>query len=406
MKPVSIIGMGVSPEDLTASHLRVLQAAEVLVGGRRLLSLFDDHPAEKKEIKKNLKEILEYVQTQRKDKQVVVLASGDPLFFGIGAFLSRHIGTEEVVVYPNISSIAAAFARIKESWNDAALVSLHGRSADRELATVLRRHDKVAVLTDPTHNPQWLATYLDRLGLAAVRMCVLECLGSDQERFQWCTPAEAGRMTFAEPNVVIIKRAEPGVSGMPGQVVIGAPDDWYTHQKGLITKAEVRAVTLSKLRLGDGQILWDLGAGSGSVAIEASTFIKAGQIYAVEKDARRIRQIEMNRDRFGIGNLGIVQATLPDGLENLPQPDRIFIGGGGKRLGGIIETAAARLAAGGIMVINTVLIKNLDVAVETFKQCDLNTELIQVQISRGRAMPWDQRLEAQNPVWIVTGSKK
>lgn len=406
MKPVSIIGMGVSAEDLTASHLKVLQAADVLVGGRRLLALFSDHPAEKKEIKKNLKEILDYVQIQRKDKQVVVLASGDPLFFGIGAFLSKHIGTEEVVVYPNISSIAAAFARIKESWNDAALVSLHGRKADREMATVLRRHDKVAVLTDPTHNPQWIAKHLDRLGLAAARMCVLECLGSDQERFQWYTPAEAGRMTFVEPNVVIIQQTEPGASGMPGEVVIGAPDDWYTHRRGLITKAEVRAVTLSKLRLADGQILWDLGAGSGSVAIEASTFIKAGRIYAVEKDAQRIRQIERNRDRFGVRNLQIVQATLPDGLENLPEPDRIFIGGGGKRLGAIIRAAAARLTARGIMVINTVLIKNLDVAVETLKQYDLNTELIQVQISRGREMPWDQRLEAQNPVWIITGSKK
>ena len=204
----------------------------------------------------------------------------------------------------------------------------------------------------------------------------------------------------------IIQQTEPGASGMPGEIVIGAPDDWYTHRRGLITKAEVRAVTLSKLRLADGQILWDLGAGSGSVAIEASTFIKAGRIYAVEKDAQRIRQIEMNRDRFGVRNLQIVQATLPDGLENLPEPDRIFIGGGGKRLGAIIRAAAARLTARGIMVSNTVLIKNLDVAVETLKQYDLNTELIQVQISRGREMPWDQRLEAQNPVWIVTGSKQ
>ena len=406
MKPVSIIGMGTSADDLTAKHLAVIQAADVLVGGKRLLAWFNDHPAEKKEIDKNLKEILAYIQTQRKDKQVAVLASGDPLFYGIGAYLSKTLGTEDVIIYPNISSVAVAFARIKESWHDAALISLHGRQSQQELAKAIRGHRKVAVLTDPDNNPQWLAKYIERLAVGAIRMCVLEHLGSDAERVQWMTPAQARQKSFADPNVVIIKRDEVAAADASGEVVLGAPDDWYEHQQGLITKAEVRAVTLSKLRLVDHHVLWDLGAGSGSVAIEAAMFIKTGQLYAVEKNNERIRHIEINRDKFGVPNLQVIQATLPDGLQELPDPDRIFIGGGGKHLAAIIDAAAARLTAKGIMVINTVLIKNVDVALETMGKCDLKTDLVQLQVSRGKAMPWDQRLEAQNPVWIIAGHKE
>jgi precorrin-6B C5,15-methyltransferase / cobalt-precorrin-6B C5,C15-methyltransferase len=189
-------------------------------------------------------------------------------------------------------------------------------------------------------------------------------------------------------------------------LLLGAPDAWFEHEKGLITKAEIRAVTLSKLRLGPRHTLWDLGAGSGSVGIEAALFITAGKIIAVEKDPRRVAQIKANAKRFGVKNLRAVQAAVPEGLAGLPRPHRVFIGGGGRHLPGIITAAARCLRPDGILVVNTVLLKNLDAAAETLRQLGFRTEIVQVQVLRGQDMPFSARLEALNPVWIITGVRR
>jgi len=174
----------------------------------------------------------------------------------------------------------------------------------------------------------------------------------------------------------------------------------------LITKAEIRAVTLSKLRLMPDHILWDLGAGSGSISIEASIFIKSGRIFAIEKNPERIIHIENNRKRFNVTNLEIIQSELPDGLDNLPAPDRIFIGGGGKNLEKIIRSSSGYLMQDGVIVINTILISNIDVAMSTLKSQGFITDIVQAQISRGQQMPLGKRLNAENPVWIISGEKR
>jgi precorrin-6Y C5,15-methyltransferase (decarboxylating) len=181
------------------------------------------------------------------------------------------------------------------------------------------------------------------------------------------------------------------------------PDGCFIHQAGLITKSEVRAVSLSKLQLLPNHVLWDLGAGSGAVSIEASFLLKKGRIYAIEKNSQRIEQIKQNKRRFKVKNLNIVQSVLPQGLDDLPAPDRVFIGGGGKELSSIIKTAAAALKSNGIIVINTVLIPSLEIAKKTLSQLGFETDIIQIQINRGSNMPWGERLEAQNPVWILRG---
>ena len=234
------------------------------------------------------------------------------------------------------------------------------------------------------------------------KICVLEALGSVSEKINWYTLAEAARMKFTDPNMVVLKRS-PSDTKDKERLFLGAPDNWYDHQKGLITKSEIRAITLSKLRLATDHILWDLGAGSGSVAAEAALLIKKGKIFAVEKKSERVTQIKNNKKRFAIGNLKAIQAELPQGLEGLPRPDRIFIGGGGKQLKSIITAAAQYLKPKGVMVINTVLIPNVEAARATLEKLDFETEVIQAQINRSRQMPWAARLEAQNPVWIISG---
>jgi precorrin-6Y C5,15-methyltransferase (decarboxylating) len=405
MKAVNIIGMGMGPEDLTARHKSIIERADILVGGRRLLEQFSGIPAQKKQIGKDIDGIIEFVRAQSKRQKIVVLASGDPLFYGIGARMTGALGARRVRIYPNISSVAAAFARIKEPWNDAAIISLHGRKNEDKLFSALEIENKIAVFTDPKKNPAWLAARLIEKEFSNFKMCVFEALGSDSERFDWYTLPKAAKMKFAGPNMVVLKR-NPLESKLNRKLYLGAPDSAYDHRGGLITKSEIRAITLSKLRLETHHTLWDLGAGSGSISIEASLFIKKGKIITVEKNLERIEHIKNNQKQFKVRNLNVIQATLPQGLSRLPRPDRIFIGGGGKDLKTIVTAAAKYLKPDGRIVINTVLIPNLQALMAALSRLKFETDVIQVQINRSRQMPWAERFEAQNPVWIISGFRK
>jgi precorrin-6B C5,15-methyltransferase / cobalt-precorrin-6B C5,C15-methyltransferase len=405
MKTVTIIGMGMGPKDLTAEHIKIIEKADILVGGQRLLDYFDRCDAQKKAVDKNLKGIIDFIKKRMTSQSIVVLSSGDPLFFGIGARLIKTLGAQNVNIYPNISSVAAAFARIKEPWNSVRVVSLHGRNNEGLLLKTLEKENLVAVFTDPKNNPARLAQHLMEENFIDFKMCVLESIGTPAERFAWYRLDRAAAMAFMEPNLVILKRnAEDLKEGRP--LHLGLPDNCYDHQRGLITKSEIRAVTLAKLRLLQYHILWDLGAGSGSVSIEASLLVPSGKVFAFEKNPARIQQIEINKRRFGVKNLKIVQTVLPEGLEDLPRPDRIFIGGGGRDLEKIINTAVTFLKPKGLVVVNTVLMQNIQTATATLKALDFVTNQVQVQINRSRAMPWGDRLDAQNPVWIISGIRK
>ncbi len=402
---IDVVGMGLGPDDLTANHRCIIERAEILIGGKRLLAFFSDGPAEKKVIGKDLNEVIAYIRRRMARKSIVVLASGDPLFFGIGASLIEAFGPERVTIHPNVSSVAAAFARIKEPWTGVRMLSLHGRDNPSELLKALAEEDRIAILTDPERHPAWLARLILAKQGGGFRMAVMEALGTALERHRWYSLEKAAATKFTEPNIVVLKR-DPQPSVARRRPALGTPDEWFDHRQGLITKSEVRAVTLAKLRLEAGQVLWDLGAGSGSVAIEASLFIGRGRIVAVEKDPLRVAQIRANAERFGVRNLRIVQAVLPSGLERLPKPDRIFIGGGGRDLAPIIAEAVRCLNPGGIVVVNAVLLQNMHEAQTALQRHGFATETVQVQILRSAPMPWSERLEALNPVWIITGSRK
>ena len=397
--------MGLSPEDLTARHLRIIESADVLVGGQRLLDCFKETTAHKQVIDKNIAKAVQFIKDQMVRRSVVVLASGDPLFFGIGSILIKALGPDNVDIYPNVSSVAAAFARIKEPWSQVKVISLHGRKNDEAIIKALNEGKTVAVFTDPTNNPSRIAKRLIAADFVFMKMCVLESLGNSTERFDWYHLEQASEMTFSEPNLLILKRIS-GEGGMEKTAHLGIPDQYFDHEKGLITKSEIRAVSLAKLQLGPGQILWDLGAGSGSISIEASVLVRDGQIIAVEKNEKRIAQIRTNIEQFKVTNVEIVQAVLPDGLDDLAPPDRIFIGGGGQNLKEIIKKAVSFLRVNGIVVINTVLLPNVFAATETLETLGFKTSMVQVQVNHSRQMPWAERLEAQNPVWIISGSGK
>ena len=342
------------------------------------------------------------------DKKVVVLASGDANFFGIGPLIVKSVGADNVCIHPNITAVSAAFSRLKQSWSNVKVISLHGTGSERrsgdDLLEAVCQNEKIAVFTDPEKTPSWIAKLLLKNGLNHLRICVCENLGGKDESLLWVSLEECANKTFADLNLVVIFNTKPETQ-RNDDIYQGMPESAYAHEGGLITKAEIRILTLGKLRLSPHHVMWDLGAGSGSVSIEASIYVTDGKIIAIERKSERCEHIRQNRDKFRIRNLDIVRATLPEGLSRLPVPDRIFIGGGGERKNGIIEVAGSYLKSGGIMVINTILINRLEKITEVLRELNFETEVIHVQIGRGKEMLHGVRMEALNPVWIITGVK-
>jgi precorrin-6Y C5,15-methyltransferase (decarboxylating) len=403
MNTVDIVGIGLSPEDLTEKHIEIINEAEVLAGGKRHLDYFKSHPAEKIVLTGDIKRAISEMKS-RTDKKIVVLASGDPNFFGIGPLIVKSFGAENVCIHPNITAVSAAFSRMKESWSDVKVISLHGRRSGNDLMKAVRQNEKVAVFTDPEKTPSWIAKLLLKNGLDQLRLCVCENLGGEDESLQWYSPEECVDRTFADLNLVVIHNAG-SETFRKADIYPGMPEFAYIHDQGLITKAEIRILTLAKLRLSPHHIMWDLGAGSGSVSVDTSYYVTEGTIIAVERRPDRIEHIRQNQERFGIGNLEIIKATLPEGMSELPSPDRIFVGGGGENMISIIETAGSYLKSGGIIVVNTILINRLEKIIRVLKKLNLETEVIHVQVGRGKEMSYGIRMEALNPVWIITGIK-
>jgi len=408
MYPIEIIGMGQGVDDLTQKHLKLINKCDVLVGGKRHLSMFVDQNKEMIKITGHLKPMIDQIKLEAQHKKIVVLASGDPLYHGIGSTLLRYFEKDDINIHTNITSFSAAFAAIKEPWNDAKLISFHGKQHKNFSFSMISKESKVAFLTDLKNNPQFIAKGLIDQGLFNFKFCVLENIGHPEEEIiTWCDSlSKVNEKTFSQPNIVILIHQINDRANISHETYLGMNDSLFKHSKGLITKSEIRSISLSKLKLmKKDHLLWDIGSGSGSVGIEASFQIPWGQVIAIEKQSNRISDIIINIKNFNCSNIKVVNATFPEGIEELKTPDRIFIGGGGKELKQIIDLSCERLSPYGIVVINTVLLQNLDIALAVLKKHLFNPEVIQVQVSRSKKMPYGDRFEALNPVWIISGSK-
>jgi precorrin-6B C5,15-methyltransferase / cobalt-precorrin-6B C5,C15-methyltransferase len=412
MKPIHVIGVGQGKQHLTPQHLEIIQKADVLVGGQRLLNLFSGHPGETIALDRHIDLVMDKIKDRMTRHQVVVLASGDPLFHGIGATLMAHIDKTFIRFYPNVCSVAAAFAAIKEPWHDAKIISLHNRVLPAFSFDSLDRETRVAFLTSPAQDPVFIAQKIIDHHLSGFRLCVLENLGDKQkETITWFeTPAQVLRRSFSHPNVVILLKPAAIEAIDPENVSHethpGMADDRFRHVNGLITKSEIRSISLSKLKLvRKDHVLWDIGSGSGSVGIEASLSLPAGQVVAIEKNNARVCDIQYNVNQFNCHNVRVKHLEFPTGADTLPRPDRVFVGGGGRALKEILETACDCLLTSGIIVVNTVLVQNMEQAFAFLENNRYHPEMIQVQISRSRNMPFGTRLESLNPVWVISGTK-
>ena len=399
---ITVVGFGLSEFDLPQASLSLIAGADLLVGGRRHLAAFGDIAAEKLVIEGKMSVILDRLEEEvATGKKVVILASGDPLYYGIGSLVTRRFGVNAVRVISNVSAVAGAFARLGLSWHDAGVVSLHGRGLSHGTLETLLAHEKTALFTDLTNSPDAVAAWLLNQGITAEACHVFEQMGTERELHTHTALADIAKGKFTDPNMMVILGASRREPVQP--IGLGMPSDSFAHQRGLITKPEVRAVTLAKLNLKSDDVLWDLGAGSGSVSIEASRFVKT--VCAVEQKEERVADIQTNIRRFGAGNMTVTEGSLPDAASALPDPDVVFIGGGGKGLDKIIRMASTRMGENARMVVNTVLIQSLGTAVTTLEDEGFSVEVLQLNASISTTVAWDMMLKGTNPVFVVTGTR-
>ncbi|MGD0229860.1 MAG: precorrin-6y C5,15-methyltransferase (decarboxylating) subunit CbiE [Syntrophorhabdales bacterium] len=418
---LTIIGIGSRPLDRRARQ--AIFSAETVVAARRLCDIFRGY-AEFAEVREKIREITDVDETmafiheglRRGAGPIVLLASGDPLFFGIGRRAVREFGRDAVEVIPDVSSIQLAFSRIGESWEKAFFVSLHGSGCRRQreggyalddLSGLLATHDTLAILTDRENNPAVIAR---AVATAARRPCLLfhvcERLGYDDERITAGTADEIAAMSFNDPNVVIITRTDSLLpAGTPPLLPrFGLREEEIAHSGGLITKDEVRAVTIHALRLPGNSVLWDVGAGSGAVSVEAARLCPGLHVFAVEKDEGQLEGMRKNKGLFGVENLSVVEGEAPSALASLPAPCRVFIGGSGGRLEEIIDVAARRMEDG-IIVINAGTIETLNAAIGGLERARLRVRVSQVSVARSKKVGDKRYLAALNPVFVIVGEK-
>lgn len=402
MHQVHVVGLGVDHRDITPTASRLIDSAEVLAGGDRLLALFSDHPAVKVLIKSPLKNVIDRInQEMQSHRKVVVLADGDPLFFGIGKRLIDAFGKDTVVIYPNVTTLQVAASKLKIPWHDIQTISLHGRKDIQPLLAALVKNNRVAVFTDPDFSPAKVADELIRRGVDTFNMHVFEGLGTETEKTGRFELKEAVKQTFSPLNFIILNRIKQAVIPLS----LGLDDDLYLHQRGLITKREIRVAGLSALEIEPHHTLWDLGAGCGSVAIEASLLAYEGIVLAVEKAPERIQLIRQNISRMGAYGVEVIHGEMPECLESLPDPHRVFIGGGIGKGNSVLEAATKRLKPGGKLVIHLVLMGSMTRARDYLKDLKWPFSITQLQVSRSKDLAGDHRLEALNPVFIISAKK-
>jgi len=395
-----------------------LQQAQLVIGGARTLQLFAQqiHPrAQQRDLTGALSRVPEWIRAaQAAGQRVVVLATGDPLCHGIAAYLASRLCIEAIEVLPNVSTLQLACARLGLPWQDMKFSSVHSKDAGDWVAGSdpghglyallrdIRQHDRLAVLTSPDNTPDRIARMLVTEGLADdFEMAVAERLCQPEERVvSGLSIAAAASIPFADPNVVLLWRTTLRAP----QVLFGLPDASFEQrhpEKGLITKNEVRAVSLARMQLRADSVVWDIGAGSGSVGLEAARLCRQGHVYAIEKNADDSAIVQRNRIAMGISNHTLVHGKAPEGLAAWADPDAVFIGGSGGELAGLIALILQRLKPGGWLVMNFVTLENLGTAVETLKTLGAAWDVLQLQASRSKPILHMNRMAAENPVWIV-----
>jgi precorrin-6Y C5,15-methyltransferase (decarboxylating) len=404
--------IGIAPDgasSLFPQSRRLINWAELIFGGKRLLDVFPSLTSEKITIRNNLAEITDLIRKNLGHKRIVVLASGDPNFYGVASYLTNKLGKAIVEIIPNVSAMQIAFARIKESWDDAALVSVHSRPIE-DIVEIVHCNNKIGILTDAEHTPAKIARVLLKHRIDDYQAYVCQNLGRKDEKIIKSSLRDLCKMKFSPLNILILLRTKrKKLDRTPHPQWLGIPDEEFYQRSlktGLITKQEVRAISLVKMRLTEESLLWDIGAGSGAVSIEASFLAKKGRVYAIEKNNTDVAIIKKNLQKFRTSNVEVVHTSAPDNLDKLPAPTTVFIGGSGGRMKEILSFVSHRLKPDVRIVINVITLENLNTVVNALKAEGLVTDITLVNVARSTNVMELTRFETLNPVFVVTGVLK
>ena len=408
---IQIIGIGDDGlEGVSETARQMIEQADLLVGPEETLARVPSSGAQRLLIDADINEAVERLRAAGEDERIVVLATGDPLFYGTARYLCEKVGKERFEVVPHVSSMQLAFARVKESWEEAYLTDL----SQRPLTNILDRirvAEKVGLFTNETQTPAVVARTLLERKIDYFTAYVCENLGSPDERVTRAELADLVDQQFAPLNVMILVR-KPDVPDRPteaiGHRLFGNADDAFLQSKpkhGLLTPAEVRAMALAEMDLGPRSIVWDIGAGSGSVSIEAAQIASSGTTYAIEMDPEDHALIIANAERFGVQNLVPILGRAPEAWQELPDPDAVFVGGSGREVCRIVEAAYERLRAGGRLVANVGSIENLAAVHESLGRLNPHVNVWMINIARGTHQLERIRFDALNPTFLLATIK-
>jgi precorrin-6Y C5,15-methyltransferase (decarboxylating) len=405
--PVTVLGLGAEGlSGLSARARQLLDAATWIAGGMRHLELAGPRTVETFAIRDNLDELTERLQHRKPDERCVVLASGDPLFYGIGHRLGQVLGTDQLVVEPAVSSRQLAFARAGVAWHDAAIASIHGRVLAKTLIPLLGQ-PKIGLFTHNGSSPSAIASFFQDRGLENYWAWVGERLGTVEERVTCMRLAALVGQTFDALNFLVLLR---GYEAPP----VAAADGWRLTDSEfaqpdsgpiLLTHTDVRAAALARFRgLPDGPI-WDIGAGLGGMAVTLARAFPDREVVAIERAPARAGYLKINRTRFGVYNLRIIESEAPEGLAGEGNAAGVFLGGSAGRLGPILDLVFERLEPGGVLVANFVGIENLSRTLDRLRQVEWRAEVALIQISQGKELAGVTALAPQRPVWVVRAVK-
>ncbi|WP_435015309.1 precorrin-6y C5,15-methyltransferase (decarboxylating) subunit CbiE [Tundrisphaera sp. TA3] len=395
---------------LTESARRTIREADVILGAPATLRLIDDSAARQVPLQAEMPAALRQVREAMMASRPVLVSGGDPLFYGVARYLCDRLGKDQFEVVPHVSSMQLAFARVKESWEDAYLTSLAGRPFEA-IVDRIRTAEKVGLFSGDDHTPARIARELLDRGIDYFRAYVCENLGSPDERVTSGELSDLLGLDFDPLNVLILVRKpdRPDRAGGKSRYrLFGNPDHAFAQsqpKRALITQAEVRSIALAQLDIRPTSVVWDIGAGSGSVAIEAAQLASQGMVYAVEPEPDDLALISANAETFGVPNVRSIAGRAPDVLGTLPDPDAIFIGGTGRQVDLVLSAAFARLGPGGRLAVNVATIDGLATAHRTLKTLAGEVQIWNISINRGIEQMDRVRFEAVNPTFLLAVTK-
>lgn len=396
-KKIYLIGIGYKP--LSKNEEQALERASKIFTFKRTEEIFKEYPQytffrEKIKVIKRIDELLEEIKEEV--GEVVVLAGGDPLLCGVGEKLISYFPQEKISIYPDLTTPQILCSRLKIPYYKVKIYSLHGRKLEREsfLREILQR-EYLFVYTDSDNNPSFIADTLKREGQNNLILYVGERLGYPEERIFKGQPSELVNLKFAEPNSLLIENPNWGRHN-----VLGIRNREIFHERGMITKDEARAVILHKLEPPMRGIIWDIGAGSGSISLELARLSPHLEIYAIEKRKDFCKIIEDNCKKFLISNIKVIHGEAPEALLDLPFPERVFVGGTSHNLSTILDFLEG-LKDLKIVVFSFITYENLKEALEFFKNKSYEIDLIQLQVHKFSSLSDYHFFKPENPLFIL-----